>query len=136
MPKGLEGVVVADTDVGDVRGLEGFYHYRQYSAVDLAKSRPLEDVWHLMFDGAAARRRSRSARRSPPTSAPARVIPDAVARVLPEIARAGETFVPLDALRTAVSQFGATLGFRPSLDVDAAELREQRDAHVRGRARR
>ena len=45
VPKGLEGVVVADTTVGDVRGLEGFYHYRQYSAVDLAKSRPIEDVW-------------------------------------------------------------------------------------------
>ena len=30
-PRGLEGVVVAETDVGDVRGLEGFYHYRQYA---------------------------------------------------------------------------------------------------------
>src|SRR6185503_13595409 len=51
IPKGLEGVVVADTTVGDVRGLEGFYHYRQYSAVDLALTRPLEDVWHLLFEG-------------------------------------------------------------------------------------
>ena len=51
VPKGLEGVVVADTTVGDVRGLEGFYHYRQYSAVDLAKTRPLEDVWYLLFKG-------------------------------------------------------------------------------------
>src|SRR2546422_898960 len=51
LPKGLEGVVVADTTVGDVRGLEGFYHYRQYSAVDLARSRPLEDVWYLLFKG-------------------------------------------------------------------------------------
>ncbi len=40
MPKGLEGVVVAETTVGDVRGLEGFYHYRQYNAVDLAESAP------------------------------------------------------------------------------------------------
>ena len=32
-PPGLEGVIVADTSVGDVRGTEGFYHYRQYSAV-------------------------------------------------------------------------------------------------------
>src|SRR6476659_4705130 len=51
IPKGLEGVVVADTTVGDVRGLEGFYHYRQYSAVDLALTRPLEDVWYLLFNG-------------------------------------------------------------------------------------
>src|SRR5947208_4400431 len=51
VPKGLEGVVVADTTVGDVRGLEGFYHYRQYNAVELARTRPLEDVWYLMFNG-------------------------------------------------------------------------------------
>ncbi|MEV4228889.1 citrate/2-methylcitrate synthase, partial [Streptomyces bobili] len=48
VPRGLAGVVVADTEVGDVRGREGFYHYRQYSAVDLAHSRPFEDVWHLL----------------------------------------------------------------------------------------
>ena len=51
VPAGLEGVVVAETTVGDVRGLEGFFHYRQYSAVDLAQRRSLEDVWHLMFRG-------------------------------------------------------------------------------------
>ena len=122
-PKGLEGAVVADTTVGDVRGLEGFYHYRQYSAVDLARSRPLEDVWHLLFKGrlpeTIAEREAFMA-----DIAPRRVIPAAVAEVLPAIARPGETFVPLDALRTAVSHYGATLGFRPSLDTDDAELRD------------
>ena len=44
MPRGLEGVVVAETSVGDVRGLQGFFHYRQYSATDLAAHRSLEDV--------------------------------------------------------------------------------------------
>ena len=123
VPKGLEGVVVADTTVGDVRGLEGFYHYRQYSAVDLAKSRPIEDVWQLLFEG-----------RLPTTLAereefaadirPRRAIPTTVADVLPEIARAGELFVPLDALRTALSQYGAALGFRASHDIDAATLHD------------
>jgi CBS domain-containing protein len=41
VPRGLKGVVVADTEVGDVRGSEGFYHYRQYSAVELAERCPL-----------------------------------------------------------------------------------------------
>ncbi len=50
-PPGLEGVIVAETSVGDVRGLQGFYHYRQYNAVELADKRPLEDVWFLLFDG-------------------------------------------------------------------------------------
>ena len=29
-PPGLSGVVVADTEIGDVRGEEGFYHYLYY----------------------------------------------------------------------------------------------------------
>ncbi len=52
VPRGLKGVVVADTEVGDVRGNEGFYHYRQHSAIELAERRPLEDVWRLLIDGA------------------------------------------------------------------------------------
>ena len=51
VPAGLEGVVVAETTIGDVRGKEGFFHYRQYSAVELAEKRSLEDVWHLLFRG-------------------------------------------------------------------------------------
>jgi len=50
-PAGLKGVIVAETSVGDVRGTEGFYHYRHYSAPELAEKRTFEDVWHLMFDG-------------------------------------------------------------------------------------
>ena len=52
VPRGLEGVVVAETTMGDVRGTEGFFHYRQYSAVDLADRRSFEDVWKLLYDGA------------------------------------------------------------------------------------
>ena len=51
VPPGLRNVVVTETTLGDVRGDEGFYHYRQYSAIDLAKSKTLEDVWYLMFEG-------------------------------------------------------------------------------------
>src|SRR5688572_29275959 len=52
LPRGLEGVVVSATSIGDVRGSEGFFHYRQYSAVDLAHSRDLTDVVALLVDGA------------------------------------------------------------------------------------
>ena len=89
VPKGLEGVVVADTTVGDVRGLEGFYHYRQYSAVDLAQTPPARRRLVPAVQRASSRRRSPSARRSRPTSAPARAIPAAVAAVLPAIAARG-----------------------------------------------
>jgi citrate synthase len=121
VPKGLEGVVVAETTVGDVRGLEGFYHYRQYSAIDLALARPLEDIWQLMFEGMLPEtldeREAFAAKLRP-----RRHIPEAVREVLPAIARAGEQFVPLDALRTAVSQYGAALGFEASHDIDQATL--------------
>ncbi|GIU86392.1 MAG: hypothetical protein KatS3mg009_0907 [Acidimicrobiia bacterium] len=121
VPKGLEGVVVAETTVGDVRGLEGFYHYREYDAVELARTRPLEDVWQLMFDGrlpaSVAEREAFAAR-----VRPRRTLPDPVREVLPAIARAGESFVPLDALRTAVSHYAAALGFRPSHDIGHDEL--------------
>jgi citrate synthase len=50
-PPGLEGVVVADTGVGDVRGDEGFFHYRGYPAPALARTQPLEAVWHLVQRG-------------------------------------------------------------------------------------
>src|SRR5205809_7148709 len=50
-PRGLKGVIVAETELGDVRGLEGFYHYRQYSAPELAAVRTFEDVWYLLFEG-------------------------------------------------------------------------------------
>jgi citrate synthase len=124
VPRGLEGVVVAETSVGDVRGLEGFYHYREYSAVDLARTRPLEDVWYLLFEGrlpATLAEREAFMREV----APLREVPRSVAEVLPAIAKAGDDFVPLDALRTAVSLFGAANGFRPTLDIDAATLRSQ-----------
>lgn len=51
VPRGLKGLKVAQTSIGNVRGQEGFFHYRQYDATELAKKRSLEDIWHLMHEG-------------------------------------------------------------------------------------
>jgi len=119
--RGLEGVVVAETEVGDVRGQEGFYHYRQYNAVELAEKRSLEDVWHLMYQGhlpsAAEREGFAEEIRS------LRQIPASVKGLLPAIATAGDHFIPLDALRSAYSLLAYALDFRSWLDVDKAALR-------------
>ena len=123
IPRGLEGVVVAETDIGDVRGIEGFYHYRQYNAVDLAEQRSIEDVWHLMLEGELPSRDERAAFMA--TVAPLREIPAAVRAALPAIAGVGPDAPPLDMLRTTLSLLGAHLGFRPSLDIDAVELKAQ-----------
>jgi len=84
VPKGLEGVVVADTTIGDVRGLEGFYHYRQYNAIELAEKRTLEDVWYLLFEGElpTVTARDAYARRI----AAARHLPPEVTALLPALA--------------------------------------------------
>jgi citrate synthase len=119
-PRGLEGVVVAQTSVGDVRGQEGFFHYRQYSATDLAAHRSLEDVWQLLFDGSLPG--PAEAATFTAEVAQQRRLPDGVVDLLPELAAHG---TPLDALRTAVSALGAELGWRPSHDLDHDELRAQ-----------
>lgn len=118
-PPGLEGVIVAETRVGDVRGLEGFYHYREYSAVELADRRSLEDVWFLLFEGHLPDKAEREAFAAEVRSA--REVTATVAGMLPGIARAGGPL--MDQLRTAVSLLGHAEGFRPWLDVPLTELR-------------
>jgi citrate synthase len=121
-PKGLAGVIVAETEVGDVRGQEGFYHYRQYSATDLAERRSLEDVWYLMFEGELPTPAQRESFAEEIRTH--RTLPAPVQALLPQIAAAADDFKPLDGLRTVISLLGSSLGFQPSLDVDAAELRD------------
>ncbi len=122
VPRGLSGVVVTDTEVGDVLGDVGMYHYRGYPATELARSRGLEDVWALMIDGElpandAEQRAFRNEVRAQ------RSLPTAVRDVLTHIARAGST---LDGLRTALSLVGQVEGMRPLLD--SASERRRADA--------
>ncbi|HEX8770196.1 MAG TPA: citrate/2-methylcitrate synthase, partial [Acidimicrobiales bacterium] len=119
--RGLEGVVVAETAVGDVRGQEGFYHYRQYNAVELAEKRTLEDVWYLLYEGELPTVAEREAFAEEIRSL--RNIPPTVKELLPAIATAGEHFVPLDALRSAYSLLAYALDFKSWLDIDKATLR-------------
>ncbi|HYX43839.1 MAG TPA: citrate synthase/methylcitrate synthase, partial [Acidimicrobiales bacterium] len=111
----------AETAVGDVRGQEGFYHYRQYNAVELAEKRTLEDVWHLLYHGHLPDRAERE--RFIEDIHTLREIPPGVKELLPAIAQAGEHFIPLDALRTAYSLFAYALDFRSWLDTDMDTLR-------------
>ncbi|MFI6809146.1 citrate synthase/methylcitrate synthase [Streptomyces luteogriseus] len=121
-PRGLAGVVVTDTRIGDVRGQEGFYHYRQYSAVDLARTRGFEDVWHLLVHGELPDA-AQSAAFAAETAA-LRRLPDEVRVALPAIAAAGGRSGPLAGMRTALSLLGAAKGFRPVYDIDADRRRQ------------
>ncbi|WNI19066.1 citrate synthase [Actinacidiphila sp. ITFR-21] len=121
VPRGLKGVIVTETSLGDVRGTEGFYHYREFSAVELAETRTFEDVWHLMFHGTlpdASRRAAFTAE-----TAALRHLPAEVTAALPAVARATALAGPLAGLRTALSLAGAAAGFRPLYDVDPERRR-------------
>ena len=127
-PPGLEGVIVAETKVGDVRGHEGFYHYRQYSAVELAAKRSLEDIWYLLFEGElpSAAESTRLRRRDPGL----RTVPECGARAAARPSpRSGGPI--MDQLRSAVSLIGHSQGFRPWLDIPARELRANALQRVR-----
>jgi citrate synthase len=117
VPRGLNGVAVADTTIGDVRGEEGFYHYRQYSAIDLAHHRSFEDVWALMIDGQL------------PTDntfanevRPLRALSPAVAEVLPAIVRAVAD--PSDQLRAALAVQAGALNLDTVIGRPADQLRQ------------
>lgn len=122
--RGLNNIIVTDTQLGDVRGTEGFYHYRQYSAIELAERYHIEEVWYLLYDGRLP---------SPDEHAGfaaeighAKRLPKHVRDVLPVIA--AQTHNPLVALRTALSVLGAD--FRPLWDLTAEEKRSDLVAAV------
>ncbi len=119
-PRGLNGVVVTETVLGDVRGLEGFYHYRQYSAPELAARFPVEDVWRLVIDGALPATLDERATFAAEARA-GRHLPPGVAAVLPAIATASSSV--MEALRTAVSLTASARGLRPIHDLDLAGVR-------------
>ena len=122
-PPGLEGVVVADTQIGDVRGDQGFYHYRQYDAIELAAKRTLEDVWHLLYEGRLPDSGEGAAFSA--TIRSLRALPASLHPALQAITAIGQQVTPLDALRTACSMLAAAEGFRSWLDTDRTTLRNQ-----------
>lgn len=107
-PPGLKGLAVADTHLGAVRGEEGFFHYRQYDAAALARTRSLEDVWTLQFEGAL-----------PPEAAcvepgPLRILPEPVVELLDNISRLVAD--PTVALRIGMLAVGDHEGRGATLD--------------------
>lgn len=126
VPAGLRNVVVTSTEVGDVRGQEGFYHYRQYSAIELARTRSFEDVWFLFLEGRlpdadeAARFATEVARLR---VLPAELRPLLTGIALTDIAPTGREFRPLAGLRTALSLVTEARGLAPTWDTDPATRR-------------
>ncbi len=124
-PPGLAGVVVATTALSDVRGDEGFYHYRQYDAVELARTCSIEEVWHLLLRGALPTADELAAFRA--TVRAAQDLPMALQDQLDTVATATPAGTPpLTGLRTALSALGGGLDLEPVWDLSEEE--RERDA--------
>jgi citrate synthase len=122
VPRGLKGVVVTETAIGDVRGTEGFFHYRQYNATELAEQRSLEDVWALLFDGALPDTAQAEADFEAEIG-PLRALPEALDPLLRAVSAGASGSGPLDGLRTMLSAVGAAHGMRPVYDLNPAQRR-------------
>ncbi|HYZ91346.1 MAG TPA: citrate/2-methylcitrate synthase [Actinomycetota bacterium] len=122
VPRGLDGVPVAKTQVSDVDGLAGFYHYRGIDPTTFARTGTFEDAWHLLLTGnlpseaerAAFTARLRAAMHLPPV----------LREALPSLAALGPPG-SMDVLRTGVSAAGVAIGCRPWTEQDRATTDEQ-----------
>jgi len=119
---GLAGVSVARTHVSDVLGRKGFYHYRGYNAVDIARRGRVEDAWHLMLRGELPTVSQREEFAG--QTAALRQLPDGVADLLPAIAGLSPPG-SLESLRTAVSVTAQEMGCKPWTDQSADETAAQ-----------
>jgi len=115
-PPGLAGVIVARTQLSDVHGDEGWFQYRNRSAMALARTASFEDVWHLLLTGRlpdAMERRGFAERLT-------RARDDADLTRIVAAARTATTD-PLAVLRATWPLVAAGRGHRPLYDLDEAE---------------
>ena len=119
---GLADVSVSKTSVSDVLGRRGFYHYRGYNAVDLARRGNFEDAWYLMLHGELPTEEQCTEFSS--QVAALRALPDGVGDLLPAIARLSAPG-SLESLRTALSVTAQAIGCKSWTDQSAGQTREQ-----------
>ena len=115
-PPGLKGLIVADTEVGSVRGDEGWYHYRGHSAADLARDCSFEAVAHLLLNSALPDQIDEEDFRTE-LAASRRLTPEA-AELVASLARTG--LPPMSVLRSVL---GVVVDPRPTLDLSHDERR-------------
>ena len=114
-PRGLAGVIVADTAVSDVRGGEGFFQYRDRSAIELAETETFEKAWQLLVTGEEPTDASHPAFLERVASATTRWRPD-----IDAVVDAVTTATPdvLAGLAATWPLLGARRGIRPLYDLD------------------
>src|SRR5918997_5993218 len=98
---GLEGVVAAESSIGDVDGIGGVLIYQGLNIHDLAEHSTFEETVYLLWHGRLPRREELEAFRR--SLAEQQEVPAEVFALMRDFPRAAE---PMDALRTAISALG------------------------------
>jgi citrate synthase len=117
--KGLEGVLVAESELSDIDGDAGRLVYRGYTIEDLAREATYEEVLYLLWYGHLPTREDLSEFEA--SMAVERGIDDGVVEAIRLLVDAGET--PMDALRTGVSMLSA---FEEESDADPSDVEAAR----------
>ncbi|MFC3477550.1 citrate synthase [Halobacterium litoreum] len=120
LKKGLEGVLVAESELSYIDGDEGKLVYRGYTIEDLARDASYEEVLYLLWHGRLPNRDELATFRD--DMAAHRDLDDDVYDLVEDLAAADED--PMAALRTAVSELSA---FDDDADADPTD----RDANLR-----
>lgn len=110
--KGLEGIIAAETRLGEVKGQEGLLYYCGYDINELAGKVSYEEVVYLLFHQSLPNR----AELEKLTTAlrAERELPDGVIQFLKQAPKKAK---PIDVMRTAVSMLGCYDTGRHDLDV-------------------
>lgn len=124
LAKGLEGVVVAQSELSDIDGAAGRLLYRGYDIEDLATGASYEEVLYLLWTGALPTEEEFEAFTS--AMATERSVDDCVLETLDALTSADER--PMAALRTGVSMLSTTdpEGDAAPQDIEAAKRKGRR----------
>lgn len=115
LQRGLEGVLVAESDLSYIDGEVGELQYRGYPIEDLARNATFEEVLYLLWHGELPDRDALAAFSE--SLAAEHAVDDAVIETLERLVEADER--PMAALRTAVSQLSAS---DPEPDADPEDV--------------
>jgi len=109
---GLEGIVAATTALSKVEGTAGRLIYQGYNIHDLARTTTFEEIAHLLWFGHLPNQQELANLHT--RLAAERTIPNSVMQTIQALPPKTE---PMDALRTAVSAWGATdITGKPTID--------------------
>ena len=110
--RGLEGIVAAETQIGDVRGDIGQLIYRGYDINELAGKVSFEEVVFLLWHGRLPRERELEM-----LTTALRAERELPQGVVDFIVKAPKTAAPIDIMRTGVSMLGCYPTVRHDLDI-------------------